>query len=125
MTPSFIVRDVPRSVSFYVDRLGFELRTAIGVEGEDPFFALVGRDAAQLMVKSTPVPVDPMPNHLRHEWVAWDAFVYVADPDSLALEYADGNVMSADIRDWEDGLRGFEVQDPDGYVLFFGRPTDS
>jgi hypothetical protein len=22
----------------------------------------------------------------------------------------------------DDGLRGFEVKDPDGYVLFFGRP---
>jgi hypothetical protein len=25
-------------------------------------------------------------------------------------------------KDTHDGLRGFEIQDPDGYVLFFGRP---
>jgi len=25
-------------------------------------------------------------------------------------------------QDTHDGLRGFELKDPDGYVLFFGRP---
>jgi len=26
------------------------------------------------------------------------------------------------LKDTHDGLRGFEICDPDGYVLFFGRP---
>ena len=26
--------------------------------------------------------------------------------------------------DTHDGLRGFELTDPDGYVLFFGRPRE-
>jgi hypothetical protein len=26
------------------------------------------------------------------------------------------------LQDTSSGLRGFEITDPDGYVLFFGRP---
>jgi len=62
----------------------------------------------------------------------WDAFVYAADPDALAVEFAHwvfqhrvadgGAAFSVPLKDTHDGLRGFEICDPDGYVLFFGRP---
>jgi len=52
----------------------------------------------------------------------WDAFVYAADPDALAAEFAEhGAAFSASLNDTHDGLRGFEICDPDDYVLFFGR----
>ncbi len=52
-----------------------------------------------------------------------DAFVYAPDPDALAAEFADqGAAFSKPLMDTHDGLRGFEISDPDGYVLFFGRP---
>jgi hypothetical protein len=41
----------------------------------------------------------------------------------LAAEYdASGVSFSSGLQDTHDGLRGFEVIDPDGHVLFFGRP---
>jgi len=53
----------------------------------------------------------------------WDAFLYVEDPDGLAAEFAgNGAAFSVPLKDTSDGLRGFEISDPDGYVLFFGRP---
>ena len=59
----------------------------------------------------------------RHPWAAWDAFVYVDEPDALAEEYAAGGIaFHVPIRNRDDGLRGFEIADPDGYILFFGRP---
>jgi hypothetical protein len=33
-----------------------------------------------------------------------------------------GAAFSVPLKDTNDGLRGFEICDPDGYVLFFGRP---
>jgi len=30
--------------------------------------------------------------------------------------------FSEPLKDTHDGLRGFELRDADGYVLFFGRP---
>jgi hypothetical protein len=88
----------------------------------DPFFAILGRDGAQIFVKSER-DIAPVPNAKRHPHLRWDAYVYVADPDALAAEFADrGVTFNTPLGDTSDGLRGFEICDPDGYVLFFGRP---
>jgi hypothetical protein len=43
--------------------------------------------------------------------------------EALAAEFASHNVkFSEPLKDTHDGLRGFELKDADGYVLFFGRP---
>jgi catechol 2,3-dioxygenase-like lactoylglutathione lyase family enzyme len=120
ISPAFIVTDVDRSIAFYRDKLGFEARFL--APDQDPFFAIVGRDGAQLFLKSER-DVLPIPNHTRHVHLRWDAFVYASDPDALAAEFAaHGAAFSAPLQDTHDGLRGFEISDPDGYVLFFGRP---
>lgn len=123
ISPFFIVRHVPSSLSFYRDRLGFEI-TFQGPAPEDVFFGIVRRGGAMIMVKA--VGVDPLPNYKRdvQKGVArWDAYVSVPDPDALAAEFASRDVeLSEPLKDTHDGLRGFEVKDADGYVLFFGRP---
>jgi hypothetical protein len=69
------------------------------------------------------VGVDPLPNNKRHPWARWDAYVGTPDPDKLAAEFASRNVKFAvPLQDTHDGLRGFEIEDADGYILFFGRP---
>lgn len=119
--PCFIVENLRTSVSFYVDKLGFEIRY-IGPEN-DPFFAMVGRENVSIMLKAITPDIKPIPNHTRHEWARLDAFVYVAEPDILYEEYrAAGLTFHQPIKDDGDGLRGFEIADADGYVLFFGRP---
>ena len=120
MSPCFIVSNVDRSIAFYCDKIGFQNR--FQEPDPDPFFAIVGRDTAQLFVK-TEKNVLPQPNHTRHPHMRLDAFVYVEDPDALAAELSGRGVdFSAPLKDTHDGLRGFEICDPDGYVLFFGRP---
>ncbi len=120
ISPSFIVSDVDETIAFYRDRLGFETRFRAPEQGA--FFAIIGRDGAQIFVKAER-GVSPVPNSKRHPHLRWDAFVYVPDPDALAVEFAEqGAVFSRPLADTHDGLRGFEIADPDGYVLFFGRP---
>ena len=123
VSPFFIVRHVPSSLSFYRDRLGFEI-TFQGPAPNDVFFGIVRRGGAMIMLKA--VGVDPMPNHTRDvkKGVArWDAYLNVPDPDALAAEFESRHVeFSEPLKDTHDGLRGFEVKDADGYVLFFGRP---
>jgi len=122
ISPFFIVSDVSQAISFYRDQLGFELR--FSEPAERPFFAIVGRDSSQIFLKSVSEAVTAQPNHTRHEWAAWDAFVYVDAPDSFAAEFASrGLTLFKEISNRDDGLRGFEVADQDGYVLFFGRPN--
>lgn len=118
-SPFFIVRDLGDALAFYSQKLGFQIRFA--TPEVDPFFAIVGRNNAQLMLKTVTVP--PLPNSVRDAAARWDAFVFAADPDALAAEFLSNSVtFRLSIEDTEDGLRGFEVADPDGHVLFFGRP---
>jgi catechol 2,3-dioxygenase-like lactoylglutathione lyase family enzyme len=120
ISPFFIVSNVERTIAFYRDELGFETRLL--EPGQNPFFAIIGRDGAQIFVKSHQ-DVKPLPNPVRHPSMRWDAFVYAPNPDALAAEFAaHGVVFSKPLADTHDGLRGFEICDPDGYVLFFGRP---
>jgi catechol 2,3-dioxygenase-like lactoylglutathione lyase family enzyme len=123
IAPFFIVKDVPTALAFYRDRLGFEV-TFQGPEPDDIFFGIVQRGAAMIMLKA--VGVDPVPNYTRDVQkgnARWDAYLDVPDPDALAAEFLSRNVeFSEPLKDTDDGLRGFELKDADGYVLFFGRP---
>jgi catechol 2,3-dioxygenase-like lactoylglutathione lyase family enzyme len=124
IAPFFIVRDVPASLAFYRDRLGFDI-TFQGPEPDDIFFGIVQRDGAMIIVKA--IGVEPTPNYTRDikkGWARWDAYLHVPDPDALAAEFTSRNVVFFNplTNSHDDSLRGFEVQDADGYVLFFGRP---
>jgi len=120
ISPFFIVSHLRSSLSFYRDRLGFEI-TFQGPSDDDLFFGIVCRGRAMIMLKD--VGVDPLPNYKREPGARWDAYLNVPDPDALAAEFASRNVeFSEPLKDTDDGLRGFELKDVDGYVLFFGRP---
>lgn len=117
--PFFIVRDVRAALAFYRDRLGFEVTFA--EPAGEPFFGIVSRGGAMILLKG--VGVEPLPNHARAAPARWDAYFSVPDPDALAAELESRQVrFSEPLKDTHDGLRGFELRDADGYVLFFGRP---
>ena len=120
--PCFIISDLNASVSFYVDKLGFEIL----YEGpdENPYWTIVGRDNISIMLKAVAPEIKPIPNRTRHEWAPWDAYISTADPDMVFEEYrSNGVVFRQPIQNNSDDLRGFEIEDADGYVLFFGRPN--
>jgi len=122
ISPSFIVASLKISVAFYVDKLGFEIRY-IGPDG-DPFWAIVGRDNISIFLKAIAPDVKPIPNHTRHEWARWDAYISAANRDTLFEDYSYcGITFHQPLRNDDDGLRGLEVADADGYILFFGRPN--
>ncbi|HEY0679982.1 MAG TPA: VOC family protein [Chitinophagaceae bacterium] len=123
IAPFFIVKNVPAALMFYRDRLGFDI-TFQGPSEDDIFFGIVQRGAAMIMMKD--IGVDPVPNYTRDikQGIArWDAYLYVPDPDALAEEFLMRNVEFFEpLANNDDGLRGFEVKDADGYILYFGRP---
>ena len=122
IAPCFIVKNVPKALAFYRDRFGFDI-TYQGPEG-DIFFGIVERGAAMIMMKA--IGVDPAPNgtrDIKQGILPWDAYLYVPDPDALAAEFALRGVdFLKPIHNNDDNLRGFEVKDVDGYVLYFGKP---
>ena len=128
ISPFFIVADVPATLAFYHDMLGFEV-TFRGPSPEDEFFGIVRRDGAMIMFKALGVisdgkeiTVEPVPNYGRKPAFSWDAYIEVNDPDALAAEFASrGVAFEVPLSNNDDGLRGFVIKDIDGYGLFFGR----
>ena len=124
--PLFIVRSVPETLAFYRDKLGFEVSFE-GPEPDDIFFGIVERGRAMFMFKA--IDVEPVPNYTRdigHGVASWDAYVYVPDPDALYAEFASHDVeFKVPLRDNHDNLRGFEVCDCNGYIIYFGRPNQT
>jgi tRNA A37 N6-isopentenylltransferase MiaA len=78
-----------------------------------------------LMFKAITREVHPLPNHSRHEWAAWDAYINVSDPDALYTEFLVAKApIHRELANTNDGLRAFEIADNSGYVLCFGRPVN-
>ena len=120
ISPFFIVADVQASVRHYVERFGFALDFQ-GPPG-DVYYARVSRDGIGLMLKAIAADVLPQPNHTRHPWARWDAYIYTLDPDALFAEFERrGAAFVKPLSYIDDGLWGFEVTDRDGYVLAFFR----
>lgn len=127
ITPCFIVDNLQLTLDFYQSKLGFAIAYKGGSEGHgEDFWAFVRRDGVMISFKAIAPQIHPQPNHSRHEWARWDAYIYTSDPDSLYEEYVSKAVpMHKPLKDTEDGLRAFEVIDNSGYVLCFGRPRES
>jgi predicted lactoylglutathione lyase len=118
ITPFFIVKDLQVSISYYLDRCGFQL----DFQGpdDDPYYARVSRDGIGIMLKAILPDVLPQPNRTRHEWARWDAYIYTLNPDALFDEFSQrGASFVKTLSFIDEGLWGFEVSDADGYVLAF------
>ena len=116
--PSFIVKDLQASITYYRERLGFQL----DFQGPDggPFWAGVSRDGIGIMLKAVGADVLPIPNHTRHEWGPSDADIYSMNPDALFDEFRRrGASFVTKLSFIEEGLWGFAVTDADGYLLRF------
>jgi catechol 2,3-dioxygenase-like lactoylglutathione lyase family enzyme len=119
ISPFFMVANLENSLAFYVDKLGFKV--LFTGPDDEPFFAIVGRDNISLMLKAAG---ESAPNHIRNEWARWDAFIHTENPGILFEEYSRVGVeFHQQLKIDGDGLLGFEVEDADGYILFFGRPN--
>lgn len=81
ITPFFIVDDLAETIKFYELKLGFEVRYKGGgdVPDED-YWAMVGRDQIMIMLKHITPDIHPQPSSSRHEWIAWDAYIFSMIP---------------------------------------------
>ena len=120
ISPFFIVENLQASIAYYIERLGFQL----DFQGpdDDVSYGRVSRDGIGIMLKAILPDVLPQPNHTRHEWARWDAYIYTQDPDTLYDELKRrGASFVKELSFIDQGLWGFEVTDADKYVLAFFR----
>ena len=104
------VRDVPASIAFYADTLGFRVRAEMG---EPVDFALLAKDAVTLSLVKSEKPA-----------VADFAccYIYVNDVEAVHEECArSGATIVAPLTRHPWGNHDFVIRDPDGHRIAIGQ----
>jgi len=111
LVPMAHVRSVAASIAFYA-RLGFELDNAVAPAGEeDPSWAYLGSNRAQLMLSKADEPVVA-----GQQGVLF--YVYCDDVPALRERLvADGVAAGPIARPFYAPNGEFRIEDPDGYVI--------
>ena len=122
MTPLLQVFDMPTSVAFYCDVLGFEIATSDGKPKPHFDWVLLRRDGIHVML-NTAYEKDERPSHPDRERVVAhrDVTLYFACPDVDAA-YHHLRALKVDAKEpkiaWY-GMKQLYLNDPDGFELCF------
>jgi catechol 2,3-dioxygenase-like lactoylglutathione lyase family enzyme len=120
IVPVFFSMDIPRTLAFYKDKLGFD---CLGTWLDPPVYAIVARDRHAIHFRCAEPPT---PNPEKYEEELLDAYLYVDDADALYAEYAAKGVeFTREVGNMPWNSREFVVKDCDGRLLAFGADVPS
>ena len=115
IAPQFFTTDIPVTLAYYKDKLGFE---CLGTWQEPPVYAIVARDQHAIHFRCAEPPIanpDKYPDELL------DAYINIEDVDGLYTEYAArGLEFTRELGNTPWNTREFVVKDCDGRLLAFG-----
>ena len=115
IVPLFFTTEIPRTLAFYKDKLGFE---CLGRWLEPPVYAIVARDGHAIHFRCAEPPTA---NADKYADELLDAYVHVEDADALHAEYAEKGVeFTRGLGNTPWNCREFVVKDCDGRLLAFG-----
>ena len=107
--------DIPATLAYYKDKLGFE---CLGTWQYPPVYAIVARDGKAIHFRCAEPPT-ANPDKYADELL--DAYLSVEDADTLYAEYAGQGVeFTRGLGNTPWRSRGFVVKDCDGRLLAFG-----
>jgi hypothetical protein len=82
IAPQFFATDIPSTVAYYKDKLGFE---CLGTWQDPPVYAIVARDGHAIHFRCAE---PPSPNPEKYADELLDAYLFIEDADGLYAEYA-------------------------------------
>ena len=115
IAPQFFTLDIPRTLAYYKEKLGFE---CLGMWQDPPVYAIVARDQHAIHFRCAEPPTA---NPDKYEDELLDAYILIDDVDALYAEYAAKGVefvRGLDDTHWNS--REFVVKDCNGRLLAFG-----
>ena len=127
MAPLIEVFDMPRSVAFYRDRLGFEVVESSPARGPDDFdWARLRKEGVELMLNTAFEPDHRPPEPEASRVTAHgDTTLFFGCPDvqaAYAHLRADGlEVEAPSLAPY--GMKQLHLRDPDGYGICFQWPV--
>jgi len=115
IAPQFFTTDIPGTLAYYNDKLGFE---CLGTLQDPPVYAVVARDQHAIHFRCAESPA-ANPDKYADELL--DAYVSVEDAGALYAEYAaKGLEFVRELANTPWHSREFVVKDCDGRLLAFG-----
>ena len=115
IAPLFFTTDIPVTLAYYKDKLGFE---CLGTWQEPPVYAIVARDQRAIHFRCA---APPAANPDKYADELLDAYIFVENADALHAEYAAKGVdFARGLGDMPWKCREFVVKDCDGRLLAFG-----
>jgi len=115
IAPQFFTQDIPRTLAYYNDKLGF---ACLGTWQDPPVYAIVARDEHAIHFRCAAPPTH---HSDKYEEELLDAYLFVEDADMLYAEYsAKGVDFTRGLADMPWRCREFVVKDCDGRLLAFG-----
>jgi catechol 2,3-dioxygenase-like lactoylglutathione lyase family enzyme len=114
------VADLPATIRFYVEKLGFN---CCGLFGNPPVWAELERDGVAIMFNAPPRADVERDVPIKSK----DYQVYYFNSEDVAAlhaEFRSRGVTVTELRVTHYQMKEFEVRDPVGYWLWFGQPTD-
>jgi catechol 2,3-dioxygenase-like lactoylglutathione lyase family enzyme len=115
IVPVFFTLDIPATVAWYADKLGFE---CLGTWHDPPVYAIIARDRHAIHFRCA---APPAANPEKYEEELLDAYIYIEDCYALHAEYAAKGVeFTRTPANMPWNSREFVVKDCDGRLLAFG-----
>jgi uncharacterized glyoxalase superfamily protein PhnB len=115
IVPLFFTTDIPATLAYYKDKLGFE---CLGTWQEPLLYAIIARDHQAIHLRCAEPPTA---NPGKYSDELLDAYLQIEDADALYSEYADRGVeFTRNLTNMPWKSREFVVKDCDGRLLAFG-----
>ena len=111
LVPMLHTQDMDKTIQWYVDILGFELRERSG----DDWCSLVRGDAAIMFMQN---------DHFGTPEATATQYFYVDDVPALWESLKDDVTAEWGPEIFDYGMLEFAIRDPNGYLLSFGQPVD-
>lgn len=115
IVPVFFTMDIPHTVAYYQDKLGFK---CLSTWQDPPVYAIVARDRHAIHFRCAEPPIA---NRDKYSDELLDAYLFIEDADALYAEYAARGVkFTRGVANMPWHSREFVVKDCDGRLLAFG-----
>jgi catechol 2,3-dioxygenase-like lactoylglutathione lyase family enzyme len=112
-----LVRDVPASLAYWRDKLGFGKPSTFG---EPPEFAILSRGDARVMLGKAKAGLEITPFWKQRSGLC-NAYFWVDDARAMFAEIKGNSaVIEYDLELQDYGVLEFGVRDPDDQVVSFG-----
>jgi uncharacterized glyoxalase superfamily protein PhnB len=115
IAPQFFTMDIPNTLAYYKDKLGFQ---CLGTWQDPPVYAIVARDQQTIHFRCAEPPTN---NPDKYSDELLDAYILVENADRLYAEYAARGVeFTRELGNTPWHSREFVVKDCGGRLLAFG-----